>query len=208
VAGERTQAVTLGGIAAIVGHLRRQPKPTIGNLQRYAAVVERIAERVPAILPARYGSVLGDVEELRFVLESRQRELRRRLAGVRGRVQMTVRVVRTLAASSTTSAVRVTAARRVRTSKNARGTEYLRLRATAAAAAREIEGFEAIRSAVKRWVKEERVEQRGGVATVNHLIPRTGLEAYSRAIQRAADGAGLRLIVSGPFPPYAFVQDW
>jgi hypothetical protein len=55
-----------------------------------------------------------------------------------------------------------------------------------------------------RWVRDERVEHRGEVSSVYHLIPRASTEAYRRAVQTSADAAGLRVIVSGPWPPYAF----
>jgi hypothetical protein len=42
------------------------------------------------------------------------------------------------------------------------------------------------------------------VASVYHLIPRASVPAYRRALQSAARDAGVRVIVSGPWPPYAF----
>jgi hypothetical protein len=88
------------------------------------------------------------------------------------------------------------------------GTQYLHRRAAAATRAREIPGFEPIRRAATRWVKDERVEKRAGVATVHHLIPRSAVSPYRTAVGRAAARAGLRVIVSGPFPPYAFAENW
>ncbi len=84
------------------------------------------------------------------------------------------------------------------------GREYLKARARAAAAARVVPGFEPVRDAVVRWVRDERVEHRGAVSSVYHLIPRASTEAYRRAAQTSADAAGLRVIISGPWPPYAF----
>jgi hypothetical protein len=55
-------------------------------------------------------------------------------------------------------------------------------------------------------VRDERVEKRERVATVYHLVPRASAEAYRRAIDRAAAAARLQVIVSGPWPAYAFVD--
>jgi hypothetical protein len=84
----------------------------------------------------------------------------------------------------------------------------LQQRAAAAAHAREIPAFEPIRTAAKRWIKEERIEKRAGVATVNHLVPRGSVAAYRAAVERAADRASIRVILSGPHPPYAFAENW
>jgi Gas vesicle synthesis protein GvpL/GvpF len=74
--------------------------------------------------------------------------------------------------------------------------------------ARAIPGFEPIRGAVRRFVKDERVERRAGIVTVNHLIPRQSVPRYAAAIERAAVEQRLRLMVSGPLAPYAFADNW
>jgi hypothetical protein len=202
MSGERLRAVTAGGLVALVGELRRAPKPTITNLRRYAIVIEKAAAQTPAILPVRFGTGMADLDEVTFVLQSRQDALRRRLRAVRGRSQMTIRVVlgkAELPGSDPADNPLL---------GSDPGTQYLQQRAISAARAREIPGFAPIRVAVKRWVKDERVEKRAGVATVNHLIPRSSVGAYRSAVERAAERAGLRVIVTGPFPPYAFAENW
>jgi hypothetical protein len=80
------------------------------------------------------------------------------------------------------------------------GTAYLRARARVA----RIPGFDPVLDAVRGWVRDQRVERREPVTTVYHLIPRSAAAAYRSAVERAAASAGIRLVVSGPFPPYAF----
>jgi hypothetical protein len=73
----------------------------------------------------------------------------------------------------------------------------------------QIPGAEPLRTAVARWVRAERVERldRGRLAgSLYHLIPRGGASAYRRAIERAALEAGVTMVVSGPWPPYAFAE--
>ena len=78
-----------------------------------------------------------------------------------------------------------------------------------AAAARALPAaFEPIRSAVRRYVKDERVDRIGGVLTINHLVARAAAARYRVAVERAADECEVRLIVTGPWAPYAFADNW
>ena len=86
------------------------------------------------------------------------------------------------------------------------GREYLRVRARDAAARRVVPGFEPMRAAVARWIRDERIEHRGGVSTIYHLIPRASSTRYRQALGDAASAAGLPAVVSGPWPPYAFTS--
>jgi hypothetical protein len=180
----------------------------MANLRRYAMVIEAAAAHTPAILPVRFGTGMADLGEVVFVLRSRQDTLRRRLRAVRGRAQMTLRVVLERSDKSGSDAGDNPSPGSDPSDEATQGTQYLQLRAITAARAREIPGFAPIRAAVKRWVKDERVEKRAGVATVNHLVPRSSVSAYRSAVEHAAQRAGLRVIVAGPFPPYAFAENW
>ena len=93
IGGERLRVIAVDRVAAVVGEIRRVPAPTITNLRRYAAIVEAIAVKVPAVLPARFATTVADREELAFILRSRGTALRQRLRAVRGRAKMTIRLV-------------------------------------------------------------------------------------------------------------------
>jgi hypothetical protein len=68
--------------------------------------------------------------------------------------------------------------------------------------------FDPLRASVRRWVRDERMEKRGGVASMYHLIPTGSAARYRAALEHAAGEEGLRVIVSGPWPPYAFADTW
>jgi hypothetical protein len=216
MAGEPLRVVTANRIGAVVGGMRRAPAPSIRNLRRYAAVVEAIAAEAPAILPARFATTVTGDEELAVILASRGATLRRRLRAVRGRCQMTIRLLSPLSESESESDEAPLASRsamagrtRPRLAHGAtQGAQYLRRRAALAASARAIPGFAPIRAAVRRFVKDERVEKRAGIVTVNHLIPRAAAPRYLAAVERAAAANHLRLMVSGPVAPYAFADNW
>lgn len=203
VAGERLRIVSVGAVSAIVGDLTRAPRATEANLRKYDAVMRRLARDNAALLPVRFGTQFRDLDELSLVLQSRQPTLRRMLRHVRNRAQITIRVVvpvgepaATPSGSPRPSGLRAT------------GSSYLKGLAAEAARAREIPGFEPVRAAVRRWVREERIERQATVTSVYHLIPRGSVDAYRAALDRAPRTADLRIRVSGPFPPYAFTTSF
>jgi hypothetical protein len=193
--GERLRAVTVGRVSAIVGEVTRPPKATQRTVREYSEVAQLLSERLPAMLPARFGTCVQDLIELTFILQSRQQTLLRNLRDVRGRVQMTGRILQPPGPEGVASASNASASS---------GADYLRARAAAAARDKEVVGFAPVRAAVRRWIRDERVEKQGTVASVYHLVPRGQAEKYRRALEQAAQHAGLRLTVSGPWPPYAF----
>ncbi|HTI40338.1 MAG TPA: GvpL/GvpF family gas vesicle protein [Vicinamibacterales bacterium] len=210
VGGERLKVITIDRIGAIVGELRRAPAPSVRNLRRYAAAVEAIAAKTSATLPARYATTVADTDELTVVIRSRRAALRHRLTTVRGRAQMTVRLLESESGDAAfPSQSTVTSRTRLRLGYGAtQGTQYLRQKVADAAAARAVPAFDRIRPAIRTYVKDERVEKRGGVVTINHLVPRGAAERYRDIVERAADEQALRLVVTGPWPPYAFADTW
>jgi hypothetical protein len=211
MAGERLRGIPFDGAMAIVGDVRRRPAASTRNLRQYAAVVESIAARMPAVLPARFGTTFDDVAELTLVLQSRGATMRRRLRAVRGRAQMTIRLVSESESgdASRASQSHVTSRTGVRPrNKSTQGTQYLRQRLAVLRTAREVPELAPIQPALRRFVKDERVERRGDIATIHHLIPRSMVERYRSAVVRTATESDVRLVVSGPFAPYAFADNW
>ena len=226
--GERLRLVRDGSIAAVVGELSRTPPPSPESLRRYDRTMRVLAAALPAVLPARFGACFDDLDEVKFVLRTRRPSLSRALAHVRNRVQMTVRVIdRSTSPAGAPRGAEARVARPLPRPKAAAairdvraeawegggppgqtGTAYLRARAERAARDREVPGFEPVRAAVRRWVRDERIDRRTQVTTVYHLVPRSSADVYRRAIDRAAAEAGLQLVVTGPWPAYAFAENW
>ncbi|HEY6361346.1 MAG TPA: GvpL/GvpF family gas vesicle protein [Vicinamibacterales bacterium] len=208
IGGERLSAITVGRVAAIAGELARPPRPSETALRGYDRVLRSLSERLPAVIPVRFGTCVADLDELTMILRARQETFRSSLRAVRGRVQMTVRVVPGSGIRDPGSEERSpTADRGSRVpgpGSHVTGVAYMRARATALGREREIPGFDPVRQAVRRWVRDERVERRGRVASVYHLVPRGSAQAYRRALERSAPATGIRVMVSGPWPPYAF----
>lgn len=197
VNGERLQTTRIGALDVLVGEVRTPPRPSARTLRRYDRVVRSLWERRSAVLPARFGTVMQDPAELAMAVRARRDSLRQRLAMVRNRAQMTVRILRSLesAREPPTPAPR------------SRGRRYLEARARASRFDH-VPEVVALRAAVRRWVRAERVEERAGVATVYHLVPRGAATRYLEAAGRAAASAEFGVHVSGPWPAYAFADTW
>jgi hypothetical protein len=204
LAGERLRVYTQGSVAAVAGQLTRKPDASPDLLRRYDGAMRRLADTLPALLPARFGTCFQDPEELAFVLRSRGPSLARALAHVRNRVQMTVRLIESSVPPGPAKSRQASAPSRP--TRRGSGAAYLRARAQAAARDRDVGGFETVRRAVQRWLRDERVERRGAVVSVYHLIPRTSAPRYRRAVAAAAAACGLRVVISGPWPAYAFAD--
>ena len=197
IKGERLRTIPVGALDAVVGEVAAAPRPTAGNLRRYDRVLTTLWQRHPALLPARFGTVMRDRAELELAVRVRLPTLRRQLAVVRNRAQMTVRVVPGAGSRDPGSGV----------GGRGSGRRYLEARVRAARLDH-VPEVAALRRAVGRWVRAERTEAGAGVATIYHLVPRGGAARYRQAIERAAAAAGLRVHVSGPWPAYAFAEDW
>lgn len=200
MAGERLALCRVARVAAVVAERTRPPPPTVAALRRYDAAVSALARELPALLPARFGTCVASVEELAFLLRAREASLRRGLREVRGRVQMTLRTVAAERARAPAPAPGPT--------RRDAGRAYLQARAAQARSEAEVPALAPVLAAVARWVRAQRVVRSGPVASVYHLIPRGSVAAYTSAAQRAADDAGVRMVLSGPFAAYAFGGDW
>ena len=202
--GEPLSLVRAGRLAAVVGVTTRAPRPGTRTLRDYHRAIEGLSDEFDALLPVRFGTIVRDEEEIRLVLHHRQAALRAALVRVRRRVQMTLRFVAAPDPSAEEASLRDAALR-----ERASGSAYLRSRA---AVQRLREGGAertAITRAVRRYVRAERVDRRGDVISVYHLLPRSAVGPYLRALRAAAATAGNTLVtftVTGPFPPFAFAE--
>lgn len=190
--GEVLQTLRVGRLAAVVGEQRTRPRESPRAIASYHATVERLAREVPALVPSRFGTTFSSQDELRFVLSHRSETFLRILRLVRQRWQMTVRLI--LAADAMPRPVVV---------DRESGAAYLRSRAARAAAGSRLPAVAVVRQLAARWVRAERIEMQGRMVSVYHLVPRSQVDAYRRAL---VERGGVPVLVSGPFAPYAFAE--
>lgn len=194
--GERVRLVPIGGLSAAVGELPRPPRASVKSARAYDALLRKLGRRCPALLPARFGSFVADEEALRRRLAPQAAALRRAMAEVRGRAQMTLRVYGPRARP-----------RRLRETGEGPGARHLH-RVAQRLGGSPPPQIAILRRALEGLVRAERIEPHPRaplLASVYHLIDRGRERSYLAAVRRAAPAlAPVRVAPSGPWPPYAF----
>jgi hypothetical protein len=194
---EQLTVVRAGHISGVVGHLAGPPRQTPRNLRAYHRAIARLSDAVSALLPVRFGTTFPSEAEVVALLRARTASFKSVLARVRGRVQMTVRFV-----SGEQQVPPVD--ERASASDRSSGTAYLRARALSARRLARWEPCVALSRVAGKWIRAELIEERHGVVSVYHLIPRAAAAHYRRVVE--AGLSGLRPQVTGPFPPFAFAD--
>jgi hypothetical protein len=199
VRGHVIRTIPVAGMFAAVERLDDAPRISEEALRTQHAIVVRLGRNTNAVLPARYGAFMPE-DELFRVVRQRRGVLLEALALVRGKQQMTVRIL----------GRRRTGARRDAPVKEASGTAYLRARVESVVGSSS-PAVDVIRQAVRPLVSAERIEAGAGAihATITHLVARGRAPRY-RALVKAACAKAERLpqiSISGPWPPFAFVPE-
>ena len=202
---------------AVVSDCTGPAVPTAQALRDYDRMVRRIAKVAPAILPVRFGTLVVSEHALVGLLDAWSDDLQKALALVDRHCQMTLRLFAPTGGASPLEdgsaragdAAHSKHAEAAETATNP-GTSYLMSRSREHAAAQSAPELEPLREAFASIVAAERItrhQQRPLILTAYHLIPRTAVTAYRRHLRRLAPALNGRVIVSGPWPPYAFVPE-
>jgi hypothetical protein len=205
IAGEPLAIVEGRAVAALVGAMDAPPAVGAGALRAHDRVVRRLAERAEAVLPARFGSVAADARTLRAALDDAGEAHAAALDRVRGREQMTLRVLDpgTAAASPGDDHAEAGAG------DAGPGARYLAERARESGASG-IPGLRPLLDRLAAHVHAESIERHRVPplrASVFHLIDRGTSARYLDALRAAsADFPEVRVVPSGPWPPYAFTS--
>jgi Gas vesicle synthesis protein GvpL/GvpF len=201
------RARAAAGAFALVERRADVPPPELGSLRRHQAVVSRIANAVPAILPVRFGTLLDD-DALDEALADREADIAEAFALVRHHVQFTWRGGAKPEVRHRSSDPRIpTGLRPAMIGATQPGLQYMRQLARRARGTPP-SAFRPVREKLGRLVAMEKFEaaamSRGD--SLYQLVDRDGVARYERIARRlASEMPGLRL--SGPFPPFAFAPD-
>jgi hypothetical protein len=193
---------SVAGAYAIVERRADIPPPAFGSLSAHQAVLVRLSRAVPAILPVRFGTLLDD-EALEEALADRDAELADAFALVRNRVQFTWRYQ----APARTQLPRTAARPASGALAAGAGAAYLRRAATGARAAPPAP-FRLLRDRLRSFIVRESFQPAasGMPDTLYQLIDKPAVKRY-RARAQVVTLASPRLIVSGPWPPFAFAPE-
>jgi hypothetical protein len=201
--GRTIEAVPVGDLYAIARRTDQTPAISEEALREQYDVVLELTQRTPAILPARFGSLV-DRGELARIVTLRHAQFMAALDLVRDRAQMTVRLVRTATAADLAAPGRDVPARAL-----GPGARYLDGR-RAAAGYPLPDAVERLTAAVRQLIVADKAEPgRGDVrAILYHLIERAASAPYRRVLAAAAaDDGSYSVSVTGPWPPFAFVPE-
>jgi hypothetical protein len=191
------------GAASIVVERRADVPPAeFGALRRHQAVLARIADRVPAILPVRFGTLLED-EELEQALGERDEEIAEAFAIVRDRVQFTWRRAGQGAQGQRAKGL----GPGLRVAEPLSGREYLKRLARSKHPAPPA-AFRAVRAKLGALVSLEKYQPAAATMpdSLYHLVDRDVAVRYQRAGD-ALTRSTPALTLSGPWPPFAFTPD-
>jgi hypothetical protein len=206
LAGEPVRLVACADIWAAVGDVASAPAVDEASLRAHDAAVRRLAAGASALLPARFGSIAGDERALCDALQPRLDAFREGLRAVRGCEQMTLRFARRDAAAPEAAAALPSTS----SVSAGPGTRYLDARRASAGDPRAIPEVGWVLDAVALSCAAS-----GGRGTAVRPSSRPSITSWSAnrwtsyraAVASAADEAGVRVTLSGPWPPYAFAPD-
>lgn len=207
LAGEPLRRLDAGPVAAVVGEISA-PAVTPEALAAHDAVVRRLAESLPALLPARFGQTVPDEPTLLSWIAARERDVAAALTLVEGCVQMTLRVFAGPDAPDTGPSPETPPV----SEDLGPGARFLHARRDAAVRERSLPEIEPLREALRPLLRAERIERAGpgGArgrlrATAYDLVLRSEADAYARTVAETAPRlAGWNVTATGPWPPYAF----
>lgn len=198
---EPLHAVPLADAVAILGRVDSSLAASRGTLEAQDRLVRTLHARASALLPARFGTIVADAAALVEHPTLQPRVLTPALARVRGREQMTVRLVTTRPQPPRPD--RTPAGETGRAAPRS-GRQYLERRA-AAAVPRDVHILTAALEALVVAEHTERGRVPGMLGTVYHLIDRGRSDDYRRVVGvRAGLLSDVSVVVSGPSPAYAF----
>jgi hypothetical protein len=173
------------------------------NALSHHEVVRSITEQTTP-LPARFGTVVT-IEQLRNYVSTHHEAIKAKLAHVRGGVEMTVRMIQSVAGATFQNFKNVGPGTAFLLEKRR---EILR---DEAGAAQKGQLSAWLREHLGELIKDEKISITPSetviLARADHLIERINVQEYrakmAKAIQERPE---IRFMVSGPWPPYSFAN--
>lgn len=189
--------VSCDGLSAVCAQAAGERDPTAERLWHHEQVVEKLMDSRD-VLPVRYGTCAPDERAVAHALERRRDELTKALTFVRGAVEVSLRVL-----------VEEPESRHAPSPARSRsGTEYLRERAQRAQ--RETAAARAVHEPLRALARADSVRPpalRCELLRSAYLLDRQRLEPFTRLVAALqSSNRGLRLLCTGPWPPYSFVE--
>lgn len=194
---------SVGSITAVHSECDSRPAtPTAENLWRHEAVVEALMRNCDAVLPARFAMVVADERMLDEALAQHIEPLAAGLARVRGCVELGLRVLWQRPTESQSPAQPADSGRSYMAARldDERRRRATRERAEQIATTLHDALAPLARDATRRVLPIDDV-----VMSSAYLVAREGAEQFAtRARELSSHHPNLRLLCTGPWPPYHF----
>jgi len=206
ISGAPVRLLKLNNLAVLVSDIGIEAVPvTKENALAHAAVVRSILDQTTP-LPFRFGTLVTE-QQLGSYVSARKPALKKKLAHVRGCVEMSVKIIWEGPAGKNTETPN--------SDRQGVGTNFLaekqreifgdEQRATQAA---EVSGW--LRDGISDLTRDERVTLRPSerlLLSAAHLVERGNIPHYrARMAEARKNRAELHFLVSGPWPPYSFAN--
>ena len=192
IGGAPIRSEQIADIVAVVSDVDAEPERQEGALA-HGLVVEELAERAEAVLPARYGERFGDSAALTTSISERLPKLHERLAAVAGCVELRVRLMGNAGPPPP----------RARS-----GTEYMQRKLEESRARRRVAAM--VDEPLQRYVRAtvDHASASGFVHDTSYLVRREDVDPFRSVVDEfAAAHRELTLVCTGPWAPYTFAGD-
>jgi hypothetical protein len=193
--GAQLHTTASGAVAATFSrHRTLRPRPTRKLVLSHEAVVRGLMERT-AVLPLRFGTMLAGDPALRAILAERHDALAEGLERVRGRVELSVRVLGEPPPEPPRD--------------ETTGRAYLMARREAHHRSERAAGE--VHEPLAALARDARLRAPApppAILAAAYLVDRPEVEAFkARVVALAAARDDLSIVGTGPWPPYSFVPD-
>jgi len=225
VDGQSVFLLSHNGITAVVSRVKRDDAiPSLSRLLAYKGAVEAFhrCNMTGGMIPMRYGCMADDKTHIRSLLRKNRVHYTELLKELAGCVEMGIRILIAECRVQSADSKKFTHQLETRKSKienpgkaylAARKTHYLQKEQSSKQMEQFIERFRAIFSGLfVKWKAE--VASTGSfpsgsgtsqVVSIYFLVPRDSLDRFRAAFRQAGTGENVKLLMSGPWPPYNFV---
>ena len=196
------RVVTGHGLAVVVSRVDEPiAAPSVSALLAYESLVERI-HALQDVIPLRYGCRMESEEQIVRLLEDHHQEYEALLVQLRGMTEMGIRLLWLPSAVPLPSLPPLPGAAYLASLRN-------RYNSQETLTAEEVLLADQIVSLLDDCSTEQRREvsssHQGRLLSLYFLTPKSGADEFRKVVRKISTPRGVKLLLSGPWPPYNFV---
>ena len=205
--GRQVQQVSCHSLSALVSDI--DTAHLVGNASNalvHHAVVQAALQRSAAVMPCRFGTLLADEEQLLTLFRTHYAVLAAELARLRDKLEVGVQAIFSGSTAETEPALGAEGL--------TPGTRYLLVKKRHSEARRAVcdqaeRCAQALNAATTPWWAEVQAQQRhldqGLLLSLCYLVPRHQVAAFRHTYEQfRSRSPQLKLLYTGPWPPYSF----